>query len=217
MKTTINRLLALMTGLLCVLAVGASSLPEPDAKVSRIRQVRGLRNDSVKAEKEYHGVLLENADRPLSESHFTWGGEVGASVDMGGNDMSTFDIDVMFGYKNKIIKTLGVGAGVHRAFGQGSNFVPVYAVIRMYFSPDHKLFFLNLKGGYSFNSFSYRGAQNGLKGCIGIGCNLSQGRKANSHLILSCGYFRLDKQMIAANGDPVRDIFLGKITLGVNF
>lgn len=217
MKTTIIRLIALVTSLLCVLTAPASPLPEPDAKVSHIRQVRGLRNDSAKIEQAAHGVLIEDGDRPLSETHFTWGGEIGASVDLGGNDMSTFDVDVMFGYKNKIIKTLGVGAGIHRAFGQGSNFVPVYAVIRMYFSPDHKLFFLNLKGGYSFNSFSEHGSQNGLKGCIGIGCNLSQGRKANSHLILSCGYFRLDKQMIAANGDLVRDIFLGKITLGVNF
>lgn len=209
-----NRLLGIFltaAAMLVSLAAGADNVKE-----SHIRQVRGLRNDSAKSEKKSHGSIIEDGGS-LAESHFTWGGEVGASVDIGGNDMSTFDVDVMFGYKNRIIKTIGAGAGVHRAFGQGTNFIPVYGVLRMYFSPEHHLFFLNLKAGYSFNSFSDRGSLNGLKGCLGIGCNLSQGKKAASHLILSCGYFRLNRQIIAANGTPVRDIFLGKITLGVNF
>lgn len=153
----------------------------------------------------------------LEKSHFTWGGEIGASVDMGGNDMSTFDADVMLGYKGSMIKTLGVGAGIHRAFGTGSNFVPVYAVLRTYFSPTSQLFFLNLKAGYSFNSISEAGDHAGFKGCLGIGCDLSKTRLANTHIILSCGYFHLNRSHLATNGQQVRNIVLGKITFGLNF
>lgn len=222
MNKTTSTLLPFIVGLFCILfTLPAQS--EPLQKESHIRRVNQEKYDSIQQAKrerqmrDGHGSIFGDKSPSLADSHFTWGGEVGASVDMGGNDMSTFDVDVMFGYKNKIIKTIGVGAGIHRAFGQGNNFVPVYAVIRMYFSPDHDLFFLNLKGGYSFNSFSDHANEDGLKGCLGIGCNLSRGKRANSHIILSCGYFRLNKEMMAANGRPVRDIFLGKITFGVNF
>ena len=50
-------------------------------------------------------------------NHFTWGADIGSTIDISGNDMSTIDIDAFFGYKNKFIRTVGLGAGIKSAIG----------------------------------------------------------------------------------------------------
>lgn len=153
----------------------------------------------------------------LEGSHFTWGAEIGASLDLLGNDMSTLDADIVFGYKNRLVKTLGVGAGIHRAFGTGTNFIPLYALLRIGFSRTHDVCFLNVKAGYSFNSIAGEGSRGGLKGSLGIGFNLAQSRRFHSHIILSYGIFRLDNTILTSTGSEVRDISLAQLTFGVNF
>lgn len=70
-------------------------------------------NDSIRnATRE---SLFPEKSRSLAKSHFTWGAEAGASIDLTGHDMSTFDVDVLFGYKNSYIRMVGLGAGIHTA------------------------------------------------------------------------------------------------------
>lgn len=39
--------------------------------------------------------LIQGKGKSLSFSHFTWGAEVGSSLDMTGHDLSSFDVDVL--------------------------------------------------------------------------------------------------------------------------
>ena len=162
--------------------------------------------------------IFSDVHRPLGIfSHFTWGADLGASIDMGGCDMSTFDADVFFGYKNAIIKTVGVGAGIHQAFGNGHNFIPVYAMFRSSFRRKPSLFFFDAKAGYSFNTISNSHSQGGIYGSVGIGINLAISKHFQSHIILSYGYFG----MSAINAEDInydgRHINYAQLRIGANF
>lgn len=190
------------------LSLFTASASESDSPVPSVQ------TDSPAAPRE---SIFGDKSPSLAESHFTWGAETGASLDLLGNDMSTLDADIFFGYKNPLIKTLGVGAGIHRAFGTGTNFIPVYALLRIGFSRTKNLCFLNAKAGYSFNSIAGEGSRGGLKGSLGLGFNLAQSRRFHSHIIISYGFFRLDNSIITQAGSEVRDISLAQLTFGVNF
>ena len=151
------------------------------------------------------------------QSHFSWGADIGASIDVGGDDMSSFDIDVNLGYKNKFFRLIGVGVGIHRAFGNGCNFIPLYAVIRTSFREKPSLFFLDLKGGYSFNSIGYNNSQGGAYASIGCGINLAMSNKFKSHIIISYGYFGMKAiNNVAINFDG-NQINYAQIKFGVSF
>lgn len=135
--------------------------------------------------------LFPEYNTPLSLSHFTWGVDIGSSIDLGGNDMSSFDIDGIVGYKNAFWKTLGVGAGVHNAFGNNYTFIPVYAIMRSSFRTTPSLFFFEARAGYSFNTLSDSGSQGGLLFSLGCGVNLALYKGISSHIVLSYGYFGL--------------------------
>lgn len=172
----------------------------------------------VKDNEQVRESLLPESSRPLgSESHFTWGADLGASIDLGGDDLSTFDIDAVLGYKNSLIRIIGVGAGIYRSFGNGNNFIPVYAIFRTSFRKKPSPLFFNLKVGYSFNTVSDSPAKGGFNTSIGLGINLAMSKRFMSHIIISYGYFRIDKnQALQANLNATH-INQAQIRFGVNF
>ena len=94
-----------------------------------------VRNDSAADQEQYFdtGALVNIPDKrkhtteslfpdksiDLGKSHFTWGAEFGSSIDMTAHNMSTFDLDVNFGYKNAVFKVVGVGVGIFIHHAQG--------------------------------------------------------------------------------------------------
>lgn len=161
--------------------------------------------------------IFGNRTKPLSESHFTWGAEVGSSIDISGYDTSTFDADVMFGYKNGWFKILGVGAGIHRAFGTGDNFVPVYAVVRTSFSRKPRLFFLSFKAGYSFNTMGDSPTFGDTNSALGAGVNLAFSRRFKSHIVLAYEFRHFNARHKSLYDLPCENISLATISFGVNF
>lgn len=131
--------------------------------------------------------------------------------------MSTFDADAIFGYKNSYWQVLGVGAGVHKAFGNEYTFVPVYAIMRTSFRSKPSLFFLDARAGYSFNTLADAGSQGGFIFSVGCGINLYVAKGINSHIIASYGYFGL-KEATDANV-PYRsdNIAYAMLRIGVSF
>jgi len=125
--------------------------------------------------------------------HFTWGIDIGSSIDLSGENMSTFDAETYFGYKGTWVRTAAIGAGIHKAFGNQYTFVPLYALIRTSFRSKPSLVFFELKAGYSFNTLSDSGSFGGAYGSLGIGFNLAMSKTIQSHIILSYGYFTLRK------------------------
>ena len=115
-------------------------------------------------------------DAPKKEGgimkHFSWGADIGSSIDMSGNDMSSIEIDAYFGYKNDVIRTLGIGAGIKSAIGNSYTFLPVYAMLRTSFTSRPSLCFLDMRLGYSFNTLKDDVTQNSFFGSAGLGFNL---------------------------------------------
>lgn len=161
--------------------------------------------------------IFPGAAKSLAASHFSWGAEVGSSIDVTGHDMSTMDLDVNFGYKSNFIRILGVGAGVHRAFGSGNNFIPVYLLFRTSFSSRPKLLFMNLKLGYSFNTIGDAPTFGDSGASLGCGVNLAMGRNFKSHLSLSLAYRHFNKRHQAKVNLDTYNVILAQINFGVNF
>ncbi|MDE5791853.1 MAG: hypothetical protein K2H96_11585 [Muribaculaceae bacterium] len=157
-------------------------------------------------------------NRPLDTSHFTWGADLGASVDLTAHDMSTFDLDFIVGYKNKFLKTIGIGAGIHRTVQGGDNFIPIYALIRTGFSSRPTLFFLNVRFGYSFNTVEDSPMFGDYNSAIGCGINLSQTSKAKTYIILGVAnrYFNKRHQDYISRLDTP-SIWIAQLQFGVNF
>mgnify|MGYP000217003388 CR=1 FL=1 len=73
---------------------------------------------------------------------FTWGAEIGASIDLSGTENSTIDIDLFAGYRHAMLKCLGVGVGIHPSFQKDQLFVPIYALCRYNILPQNSLLFV---------------------------------------------------------------------------
>ncbi|MDE6682103.1 MAG: hypothetical protein K2J87_01600 [Muribaculaceae bacterium] len=156
--------------------------------------------------------------RPLDQSHFTWGADLGASVDLTAHDMSTFDLDFVIGYKNKFLKTVGIGAGIHRTVQGGDNFIPVYALVRTSFTSRPSLLFLNARFGYSFNTVEDSPMFGDYNSGLGCGINLSQSSKAKSYIIVGVAYRYFNKRhqdYISRLDTPY--IWMAQLQFGVNF
>ena len=125
---------------------------------------------------------------PFTESgtmgHFTWGVDLGSGVDLTAHDMTMFELGGVFGYKGRWLRFAGVGASIMSMMGNSSRCYPLYAMIRTSFSPYHRLCFLEVKGGVSFNSILEYKSQAGFYGSLGIGLTLAHSRKFSSHVVL---------------------------------
>ena len=130
-------------------------------------------------------AYFPQGSRPLWLSNFTWGVDVGSSIDLRGYDMSTFDLDVMIGYKSEFIRAIGIGAGVHRSFGKKNNFIPLYFVFRSSFRSKPSLFFFNMRAGYAFSTIADGASRGGVMAAMGVGINLAMSKKFQSHMLLS--------------------------------
>lgn len=149
--------------------------------------------------------------------HFAWGADVGSSIDMSGNDMSSIDIDAYFGYKNSFIRTVGVGAGIKSAIGNSYTSIPVYALLRTNFMNKPSLCFLDLRLGCSFNTLSDDVSQNSFYGSVGLGFNLYATQEFKSHIIISYSFMNMDSYY---TGDLYNDInnFNGmSVRIGISF
>lgn len=161
--------------------------------------------------------LFPHSSRSLATSHFTWGAEAGASLDMTSHDLSTFDVDVLLGYKNSFLNLVGVGAGIHRSIHTGNNFIPVYAVIRTDFRKKPSPLFMNIQAGYAFNTIGDSGTMGDFYGAVGMGVNLQQTRTASSYIILSMAYQYFSESNLAKIDFDTHYIFYAKLVVGVNF
>lgn len=161
--------------------------------------------------------IFPQGNRPLWLSHFTWGVDVGASIDLRGYDMSTFDLDVMIGYKSEFIRTIGIGAGVHRSFGKKNNFIPLYFVFRSSFRSKPSLFFFNMRAGYALSNIGEGASRGGVMAALGVGINLAMSKRFQSHILLSYCYYHINSHSRLEANLPAKYVDLARISFGVNF
>lgn len=194
------------------------NMPETPLQQKKANTDRlSLLPDNASQHDEKVGTPIIEKKSNSFRKHFTWGIDLGASIDLSGEDMSTFDAETYFGYKGTWIRTAALGAGIHKAFGNKYTFIPLYAMVRTSFRSKPSLFFFELKAGYSFNTLSDSGSFGGACGSFGLGINLAMSKTIQSHIILSYGYFTLRKATdlaIPYSGDNINSAVL---RFGVNF
>lgn len=170
-----------------------------------------------KSDKRGDTLFSDRGKGSLIGSHFTWGADIGTSVDLSGSDMTSVDLDAYFGYKGSLIRTFAVGAGVHKAFGNSYTFMPVFAMVRTSFRSEPSLLFFEAKGGYSFNTLADSGSVGGAYGTLGIGVNLAMSRRFQSHIVVSYGFYTLRKATELAIPYVGDNISYAVLRFGVNF
>lgn len=173
-----------------------------------------ITNDSSATDQN---VLFPEKSRNLALSHFTWGAEFGSSIDMTGQNLSTFDLDLNFGYKNSYIKIAGVGVGIHRSIKSGDNYIPVYAVFRSSFRKKPSLCFLNVQIGYSFNTIHNAPTFGDFSSTLGLGINLMQSRRAKSYIMVSLGNRHFSQNHKSLIKLDTKNVLVAKLQIGVNF
>lgn len=145
--------------------------------------------------------------------HFTWGVDLGSGVDVTAHDMTNFEISASLGYKGGWMRLAGVGASILSMMDNASRCYPVYAVARTSFTPGHRLCFMELKAGVSFNSMFDYPSQTDFYGSLGIGFTLAHSRKFTSHVIIRAVYMPLTP--IEIDGQQHLDYHLGYASIGI--
>lgn len=160
------------------------------------------------------------AAAPGSQSlpgHFSWGIDVGGAIDMSGHDMSTLDIDAGFGYRNRAIQLLGIGAGINIPVDNSRRTFPVYAVLRTNFIGHPSLCFMDARVGVVVNNMETDATKTAFYCSPGLGFNLATGRTFRSYLILSYIYNGLKAHAEGNPEDTFCGVHLAAIRLGINF
>ena len=148
---------------------------------------------------------------------FSWGIDIGSSIDMTGKNISTIDAEAYFGMRSGTIRNLCVGGGIHTSLGNSNTLMPVFLMFRTSFTSRPSLCFLELKGGYSFNTLIGDESQQGPFGSAGLGFNLYTGNKFRSHLILSYHYFKMESYENGEEFIPLTDLHSASIKIGISF
>lgn len=153
----------------------------------------------------------------LSGRHFTWGADMGPSVDLTGHNLTTVDLNINFGYTSPAIQILGVSMGLHRAFGSGNTFVPVCAILRTSFRSRPSRFFFNLKAGYSFNTIQEENFKGGFQLSTGLGIILQRTKKIQSHIIIGYGFYHINRNQAQNLPFDANHVDYAQLAIGVSF
>lgn len=146
-----------------------------------------------------------------------WGAEVGGSIDLTSNNLSSINLDAYFGYKNSWINAVGIGASVNMMVSNSVRSFPVYAMFRTDFSSRPRLLFMDLRGGIAINDITYGNSQTSLFLSPGVGINLARGRSFSSYITLSYIYNGLKPFDLGDRRCDVDGLSMACLRLGVSF
>lgn len=163
------------------------------------------------------GALFASTLPDVQKRHFAWGAEVGSSVDLTGNNLTTFDANIYAGWKNALFPIAGVGIGIQRSIGNSNTFIPVFGLLRTSFRTKPSRFFFNLKAGYSVNTIAKGKKKGGFFCSPGIGMALNQAKRVQTYVLLSYGYYHLNEQQVNEIQPDIRHIDFAQISIGITF
>ena len=150
--------------------------------------------------------------------HFAWGAEVGSTIDMSGNEMSSIDINAAFGLSYKWLSFAGIGAGANIMVSNSCHTYPIYAVLRTDFSKLVKVMFIDLRGGIALNYLDENICQTGGYISPSIGFNLASGATFRSYITVGYTYIsRKDEVRPDETILPYKSLSMATVRLGVAF
>lgn len=148
---------------------------------------------------------------------FAWGADVGASIDLTGNDMSAFDINVLIGYKRGWINFLGIGLGADISVSNSTRAYPMFVSFRTNFRDRPSHVFWDLRGGMAYNQLEHNHEQWAVYASTGIGVNLASNSKFKSNLSLNY-QFRQRKRVVGTEMiHEFTDLHMVSVRFGVIF
>lgn len=160
-------------------------------------------------------VIAQTNDKSPKQG-FTWGAEVGAGIDMGGDNMSTLNIEALIGYRTSWIDFAGIGLGIDMMMSNSCRAFPIYGMIRSSFAKKPKLFFAEMRTGIALNQATNVPDRGNLFLQPGGGIYLATGKNFTSYLTLSYTYdamtFYGDKKDTLVHG-----LNMATISIGVTF
>lgn len=153
-----------------------------------------------------------------SQSHFAWGVDIGSSIDLDSEDMTTVNLEAYFGYRNSWINILGVGAGIDMMINNSSRYYPVYAIFRTNFTTRPTLCFFDLRTGAAFNQLSDNTTQTCFYINPSLGINLVRGKTFSSYVSVGYIYNGLDSFGPADDRTSLRHgLNMANIRIGITF
>lgn len=190
--------------------------------VTRYLSDGSVRTDTISGTDLNNSALLQPAPQAPRKPKRTKmnpvmiGAELSTSLDLSGADMSTFNADLLLGYRHKLIQFLGVSLGMHKSLGTRDSFIPVQLVFRTGVVPRQELLFLHISAGYSFNTISSSPMFGDLAASVGCGVNLVQKPSFQSRVILAFGFrhFTEKHQALASVSKP--NVGFAQIAFGIS-
>lgn len=119
---------------------------------------------------------------------FSWGVDMGTSIDMTSNDMTSLDLSASFGYRNSWINLAGVGAGINMSVANSHQAIPVFAIFRTGFLPRPTKMFADMRGGIIINNLPGNSRQTSAYINPSVGFSLARGDKFHSYITLGYVY-----------------------------
>jgi hypothetical protein len=144
-------------------------------------------------------------DTEKHTTHFAWGVDLGSSIDMTNQELSSVDISACVGYKGSIFRFIGVGGQIKMMINNGSRAYPLYGMIRTGFTKHATPAFLELRAGVSIANLRNDVYQRPFFGGVAVGYTLASGRTFSSHVTV--GY---DLMML-------KDILVGEQTVNFSY
>lgn len=155
----------------------------------------------------------------LSRYTFSWGAQIGGSIDMSGQNMSSIDFSATLGMRHAWIKMLGVGVGAHVMASNSCRAYPVFMAFRTDFSSTRRrLLFMDTRVGIANNTFPGDVHRTGLYTYGGLGINLATGLRFASYL--SIGYTFMQRGTVNyGEGESylLPHLHFASVALGVHF
>lgn len=124
---------------------------------------------------------------------------------MSGHDMSTINIDAVFGYRGGVMTMLGVGAGINIPVDNSRREFPIYAIARTSFVSRPQPVFAELRAGIVVNTHPEYDSSTDLYLSPGVGFRLAHSKKFASYLVVGYIYNGLHTSAATSVDAPVSD------------
>lgn len=144
------------------------------------------------------------------------GAELGTSLDLSSTDLSTFNFEVLFGYRYNWVQLLGVQVGVHKSLGTRDSFIPICLVFRTPFRSKPSRFFFHFNAGYSFNTVASSAMFGDITAAIGGGINLAQRPKFQSNISLVVGFRHFNQRHQEVTQIGKENVGFAQISFGIS-
>ncbi|MCM1338035.1 MAG: hypothetical protein NC187_10230 [Candidatus Amulumruptor caecigallinarius] len=150
-------------------------------------------------------------------TRLAWGVDIGSSIDLTTQDMSTLNADAYVGVRTGIMDVVGIGAGAHAMVNNSSATYPVYVVARTSFRRKPSLVFADLRVGMAFNSMFGQSTNTAFYIAPSVGFNLATGRKFRSYLTVGYSFNGVEHRTDPDMMHKIHHLDMATVRIGIAF